>query len=61
MAISVVAGSWVHPRVAIRLTEWCSVKFSVETTGVIYRYMRGEVTTEESQALAQTITGSPPT
>jgi hypothetical protein len=49
------AGSWVHPRVAIRLAEWCSVKFSVATNGVIYRYMRGEVTTEESRALVQTI------
>jgi hypothetical protein len=52
------AGSWIDARVAIRLAEWCSVKFSVQTNGVIYRYMLGEVTTEESRAVAQAIAKS---
>jgi hypothetical protein len=49
----VARGSWVHhPRVAIRLADWCSVKFSVHTNGLIHRYLCGEVTTEESREVA---------
>jgi hypothetical protein len=48
-------GSWVHPRVAINLAAWCSVKFDVQTNGLISRYTKGEVTTEESQAVASAI------
>jgi hypothetical protein len=33
--------SWVHPRVAINLAAWCSVKFDVQTNGLISRYTKG--------------------
>ena len=49
------SGSWVHPRVAIELARWCSVKFCVQTNGLISRYAKGEVTTEESKAVAAAI------
>jgi hypothetical protein len=45
------AGSWIHPRVA-HLAAKCSVKFSVQTNGLIYRYLGGDVTSEESQQVA---------
>jgi hypothetical protein len=48
-------GTWVHPRVAIEVARWCSVKFNVQTNGLISRYTKGEVTTQESQAVASTI------
>jgi hypothetical protein len=39
-------GTWVHPRVAIEVARWCSVKFNVQTNGLISRYTKGEVTTQ---------------
>lgn len=48
-------GTWVHPDVGIELAGWCSVKFKVQVIGLVRRYMRGEVTTEESTQVAQAI------
>jgi hypothetical protein len=42
--------------VAIKLAAWCSVKFDVQTNGLISRYTKGEViSSEESQAVASAI------
>jgi hypothetical protein len=45
-------GTWVHPRIAIKLATWCSPKFEVEVTDLVLRYMQGDVTTDESRACA---------
>jgi hypothetical protein len=37
---------------AVYLAAKCSVKFSVQTNGLIYRYLGGDVTSEESQQVA---------
>lgn len=46
-------GTWVHPRVAIHLAQWCSPKFAVKVVDLVFRYTLGKVTTEESQAAAR--------
>lgn len=48
-------GTWVHPQVAIHLAQWLSPEFAVAVTELVLRYSKGEVTTEESQALAADI------
>jgi len=35
-------GTWVHPRVAIKLAEWCSPQFAVLVNGWVYGYLSGE-------------------
>lgn len=51
-------GTWVHPEVAIELAGWCSIKFKVQVIGLVRRYMRGEVTTEESTQVARAISSA---
>ena len=42
-------GTWVHPRVADEIVcKWCSPEFGAEVTGLVIRYMTGQVTTDES-------------
>jgi hypothetical protein len=45
-------GTWVHPDVAIDVASWCSTKFQVAVAKLVRRYMSGELTTEESKAVA---------
>lgn len=52
--------SWVHPRVAINLAQWISPEFDVAVSGVVHRYLTGQVTTEESQAVALALQLPPP-
>lgn len=49
-------GTWVHPQVAIKLAAWCSPDFEVAVTDLVHRYSKGEVTTEESCAVAGGLT-----
>ena len=49
------SGTWVHPDVAIELAGWCSVKFKVQVGQLVKRYMRGELTTEESKEVSQKV------
>lgn len=44
--------SWIHPTLAVELLAWCNRKFRVRAACVIQRYMTGQVTTEESRAVA---------
>jgi hypothetical protein len=46
------SGTWVHHRVAINLATWISPEFAVAVTGLVERYLTGQVTTEESQQVA---------
>ena len=48
-------GTWVHPQVAIKLAAWCSPAFEVAVTDLVFRYCKGEVTTEESQNVAHNL------
>ena len=34
-------GTWVHPRVAIHLGQWCSPKFAVRVTSIVTDWMQG--------------------
>ena len=47
--------TWVHQQIAIDLARWISPKFGVWMTGLVLRFARGEVTTEQSRAAAQEI------
>lgn len=48
-------GTWIHPDVAIELAGWCSVKFKVQVGQLVKRYMRGELTTEESKDVSHKV------
>lgn len=48
-------GTWVHPRVAIDLAQWISPSFKVAVVTLVERYATGQVTTEESRAVAENI------
>lgn len=48
-------GTWIHPDLAIELAAWCSVKLKAQVILLTKRFMRGEVTTEESKATAECI------
>ncbi len=48
-------GTFIHPRVAINLAQWISPEFDVAVSELVDRYVNGEVTTEESQTVAETI------
>ena len=59
-------GTWVHPKLAIKLAAWCSPQFELAVTDLVIRYSRGEVTAEESQQVAAglqaaTVPTAPPT
>jgi len=41
---------WIHPRLAFRFLASQSTKFAVWADGVLERYLKGEITTEESKA-----------
>ncbi len=44
--------TFVHRRVALHMAQWISTPFEVQVTGLLERYLAGEVTTEESQHAA---------
>ncbi|KAK9816104.1 hypothetical protein WJX74_003750, partial [Apatococcus lobatus] len=45
-------GTWVHRKVAINLATWISPRFEVLVTDIVDRYLTGQITTEESRAVA---------
>lgn len=45
-------GTWVHPHVAVQLASWCNSDFAAAVSDVVFRYTTGQMTTEESQAVA---------
>ena len=49
------SGTWVHPKVAIHLANWVSPQFYVAVVNLVERYIKGNVTTEESQQEADAI------
>ena len=49
------ATTWIHPRLAFRFLGSQSVKFAVWADGVLERYLKGEITTEESKAVQQSM------
>lgn len=49
------SGTWVHPDVGIELAGWCSVKFKIQVTQLVRRYIKGDLTTEESQEVAKQV------
>ena len=44
--------TWVHQQIAIDLARWISPMFGAWMTGLVLRYAKGEVTSEESAAAA---------
>ena len=44
-------GTWVHEDVALELARWLSHEFGAYMRRVFRRYIRGEITTEESQGV----------
>ena len=50
-------GSWVHSRIAIDLASWISPRFRVHVTDIIERYIKGEITTEESINVSKVVSG----
>lgn len=42
-------GTWGHPQVAIHMAQWCSPKFAVAVSELVFKFMSGQLTTEESQ------------
>ena len=51
--------TWVHEQIAIDLARWISPRFGVWMSGLVLRYARGQVTTEESaRAAAEVARGS---
>ena len=49
---------WIHPDLAIDFVKWVAPAFKLAVSRHIQSYMRGEVTTEDSQAVAQAIAKS---
>jgi hypothetical protein len=47
--------TFVHPKLAIYLAQWCSADFAVEVSELVFRYLTGELTTGESLAAAQEV------
>ena len=45
--------TFVHPKLAIYLAQWCSAEFAVEVSELVFRYLSGGLTTGESMAAAQ--------
>jgi len=46
-------GNWAHARASLEIVGWINVNFKVWANGVLYRYITGKITTEESQAFAR--------
>ena len=44
--------TWGHPELAIDVAGWCSVKFKLKVNRLVARYLKGELTTEESKEAA---------
>ena len=42
-------GTWVHPKVAIHLAQWCSPEFAVFVTELVFDWMNGNVALEEEE------------
>ena len=47
--------TWIHRRLAFRFLAHQSPKFAVWADGVLERYLKGEITTEESKAVKKTM------
>jgi hypothetical protein len=47
--------TFVHPKLAIHLAQWCSADFAVEVSELVFRYLTGNLTTGESLAAAQEV------
>lgn len=47
--------TWVHEQVAVDLARWISPEFAVFVSGLVLRYAKGELTTEESRAAAKEV------
>lgn len=47
--------TWVHPEVAVDFASWCCVEFKIKVNRLVVRYHKGEVTTEESTAAAESV------
>lgn len=47
--------TFVHPKLAIYLAQWCSPDFVVEVSELVFRYLTGDLTTGESLAAAQEV------
>lgn len=41
-------GTWVHPRVAVHLAQWCSPDFAVQVSGWVLDILSGNVVTKEA-------------
>jgi KilA-N domain len=48
-------GTWVHPKVALKLAEWLSVEFELAVNDLVESFLRGTVTTEQSHAAAHSV------
>lgn len=48
-------GTFVHPDIAINLAQWISPDFAIAVSQLVRRYASGNITTEESQAMAAAI------
>ena len=46
-------GTWVHPDIAVEVAGWCSLKLKIQINRLVSRYLRGELTTDESRAAAE--------
>ena len=44
--------TWGHPELAIDVAGWCSVKFKLKVNRLVLRYLKGELTTKESEEAA---------
>ena len=53
-------GTWVHRKVALHLAQWISPDFAIWMADLVERYVRGNITTEESRAAATLAGGSTP-
>jgi KilA-N domain len=48
-------GTWVHPKVALKLAEWLSVDFELAVNDLVESFLRGTLTTEQRHAAAQSV------
>lgn len=51
-------GTYVCPKLAIKLVAWLNPMFEVEMADLVERYMKGQITTEESAAVAKDVASS---
>lgn len=45
--------TWVHPEIAVDIAAWCSNAFKIQVNRLVHRFLKGEITTEESRQAAQ--------